>query len=87
MELIAALNGHEDEKKAKRIASKLGGSDFDVYRSLPTDDKKDPEKNTTELLQEYSREECNREVALHSLVSLSIYLTNPRNAYFTDYYT
>ena len=59
VELIATLKGHTDEKKAIFIASKLGGSAFDVYRRLSTDDKKDSGKIKEELLKEFCREERN----------------------------
>ena len=68
-DLLASLNGHTEEKKAKYIASKLGSSAFDVYRRLSTDDKKDPEKIQEQLLKEFCREERNREEALHALMN------------------
>ena len=68
VELIAELKGHENDKKARFIANKLSGSTFEVYRRLSANDKIDPEKIKTELLKEYSREERNREEALHKLM-------------------
>ena len=68
-ELIAALKGHTDEKKAIFIASKLGSSAFDVYRRLSSDDKKNPEKIKEDLLKEFCREERNRDETLDALMS------------------
>ena len=69
IDLVATLKEHDGEKKAMFIGSKLGGSAFDVFRSLSADDKKNPDKIKEELLKEYSREERNREEALHSLMN------------------
>ena len=68
-ELVANCKGHADENKANFIASKLGGSAFDVYRRLSTEDKKDHAIIKAELLKEFSREERNREEALNSLMN------------------
>ena len=65
--LQADLKGHEEEKKAKFLASKLDGAALDIYLRLSTDDKKDPEKITENLLKEFSREQRNREEAIELL--------------------
>ena len=68
VDILATLKAHAGEAKAQFIASKLVGTAFDVYRRLSDDEKKDPEGIKTSLLNEFCREERNREEALNALM-------------------
>ncbi len=66
--ILATLKAHAGESKAQFIASKLVENAFDVYRRLSEEEKKDPEGIKTSLLNEFCREERNREEALNALM-------------------
>ena len=67
VELQAELKGHVEEKKAQFLASKLDGPALDIYLRLSTDDRKNPDIITENLLREFKREQRNREEALEML--------------------
>ena len=69
VELVAAVKGHADEKKAQFVASKLSGPAFDVYMRMSDGDKKDFDKIKAELSKEFERGQLNREEAIHVLSS------------------
>ena len=46
LELVAAIKGYEDEKKAQYLASKLVPPAFDVYLRLSAEDKKNFDKSS-----------------------------------------
>ena len=67
VELEAALNGYEDERKAQFAASKLNGHAFDVYTRLSNADKMDYDKLKEEMLKEFEKGQLNREEAIQEL--------------------
>ena len=69
VELVAAIKGHANEKKAQFVASKLSGPAFDVYMRLSEDDKKDFDRIKEQLKKEFERGQLNREEAIHILSS------------------
>ena len=66
-ELHCKLKGYEDEKMAVFIAERLHATAFDIFMSLSTTDKKDPEKIKEALLNGFDRTKRNREVAVDTL--------------------
>ena len=65
--LVAAVKGHDGEKKAQFLASKLLPPALDVYMRLSEDDKKDYSKIEEALLKEFQKGQLNREEAIHLL--------------------
>ena len=68
-ELHCTLKGYTEEEKAVFIAERLEDAAFDVYTTLTTDDRKDPEKIKTALLNNFHRSKRNREVAVEELAN------------------
>ena len=66
-DLHCNIKGYDGEKKAAFIAGRLEEPAFDVYMALPDEEKKDPEKIKTALLQSFDNAKRNREVALEDL--------------------
>ena len=66
-DLHCNIKAYDGEKKAAFIAGRLEEPAFDVYMALPEDDKKDPEKIKTALLDSFDNAKRNREVALEEL--------------------
>ena len=67
VELYSSLKSYTGEKCAQALASKLEGPAFDVYLRLTSEDRKDVNKITAELLKEFERGRRNREEALSEL--------------------
>lgn len=68
-ELHCTLKGYTAEKKAVFIAERLEDAAYDVYTTLNTEDRKDPEKIKTALLKNFHRSKRNREVAVEELAT------------------
>ena len=66
-DLHCELKGYDGEKKAAFIAGRLEEPAFDVYMALTADDKKDPEKIKTALINSFDNSKRNREVAIEEL--------------------
>ena len=66
-ELYSSLKNYTGEKCAQALASKLEGPAFDVYLRLSSEDRKDANKITAELLKEFERGRRDREEALSEL--------------------
>ena len=66
-DLHCSLKGYEGEKKAAFIAGRLEEPAFDVYMALSSEDKKDPEKIKTALVNGFDNAKRNREVAIDEL--------------------
>ena len=69
VELVAAIKGHANEKKAQFVASKLSGPAFDVYMRLSDEHKRDFDQIKEQLKKEFERGQLNREEAIHVLSS------------------
>ena len=66
-DLYCNLKGYVGEKKSAFIAGRLEEPAFDVYMALSDDDKKDPEKIKTALIECFDNAIRNREVAFEEL--------------------
>lgn len=66
-ELYSSLKNYTREKCAQALASKLEGPAFDVYLCLSSEDRKDANKITPELLKEFERGRRDRAEALSEL--------------------
>ena len=64
IELEASLKGHQDEKKAQFLASKLVGAAMEVYLRLSDADHKEFDKIKTELYKEFRKGQLDREEAI-----------------------
>ena len=69
IELEAALKGHQDEKKAQFLASKLVGPAMEVYLRLSDGDRKEFDKIKAELYKEFRKGQLDREEAITVLGS------------------
>ena len=56
VELVTAIKGHTNERKAQFVASKLPGPAFDVYMRLTEDDKRETFNGFKEHLKKKFRE-------------------------------
>ena len=65
-ELHCKLKGYEDEKIAVFIAERLDEAAFDIYMTLTTEDKKDPEKIKDALLNGFDHSNRNHEFSILS---------------------
>lgn len=70
-ELHCTLKGYEGEKAAVFISGKLEDAAFDVYLTIATGDRKDPEKVKTALVKAFDRPKRNREIAIDALSNRS----------------